>query len=83
MSYSEYPGHDHHYEVSCDRNCGTLLSERATLPEAFEAMIENHDDCRPATVTIVRRGRVPAKKRWRWRVWLHRGSDVETEAAAA
>jgi len=64
---------DYHFQVECSRDCGVLLSERRTLREAFEAMLEDHDSCRPAVVTIVRRGRTPAKKRWRWTVWIHAG----------
>lgn len=77
MSCSDWPA-DHHFELACDRNgCGTLLTEVPTLHQAFDAMIETHDTCRPAVVTIVRRGRTPARKRGQWSVWLHSGPHVE------
>ena len=77
MSVHDWPGRDHYFEVCCDRDCGTLLSEVATLKQAFAAMIENHDECRPTVATITRRGRTPAKKRWCWTVWLHCGPHID------
>jgi hypothetical protein len=75
---------DYCFQVECNRDCAMLLSERRTLREAFEVMLEHHNACRPTVVTIVRRGRTPAKKRYQWTVWLHRGPQVEAidEAAA-
>ncbi len=80
MSCTDWPK-GYHFDVECDRNCGTLLSECSTWRQALDAMVEDHDGCRPCVVTITRRGRTPAKKRSRWAVWLHRGPHVEDAAA--
>ncbi len=83
MSCSDWPNRDHHYELCCyHADCETLLTEVATLREAFEAL-RDHDRCRPTTVLIMRRGWTPAKKRSRWSVWLHRGPHIEADAEAA
>jgi hypothetical protein len=83
MSSGDWPK-GHWFQVECDRDgCGTLLSEVPTLPRAFDAMLEAHDECRPCVVTVVRRGRAPAKKRSRWSIWLHTGPHVEDEDEAA
>jgi hypothetical protein len=38
MSCSDWPNRDHHYELCCyHADCETLLTEVATLREAFEA----------------------------------------------
>jgi hypothetical protein len=82
MSIRDWPK-GYYYQVECDRDCGTFLSECQSLPQAFDAMIEAHDQCRPTVCVITRRGRTVSKKRSRWSVWLHRGPDVEHEPKAA
>jgi len=84
VSIHDWPGRAHHFELCCDdADCETLTTEVATWRQALEAMIENHDRCRPALVTILRRGQTPAKKRFRWTVWLHNGPHVDAAAEAA
>jgi len=60
------------FEVDCD-HCVPALSATLSMRDALTDTVKQHGACRPTIVTITRRGYVPRKKGWRWRIWFHNG----------